>query len=149
MRGEKSRPGHKDMKLVSACLIGINCRYDGKSSLNRKCFRLFKKGKLIPVCPEQLGGLTTPRERAESQKSGKVLTKSGRDVTRNFLLGAKETLKIAKALKIKEAILKAKSPSCGSGLIKDGSFSGRLIEKDGITAALLKKNGIRVYTELD
>jgi len=103
----------------------------------------------MPVCPEQLGGLTTPRERAEIQKSGKVLTERGRDVTNNFRHGAKETIKVAKDLKIKEAILKAKSPSCGSGLIKDGSFSGRLIEGDGITAALLKQNGIRVYTELE
>lgn len=135
------------MKLISACLIGINCRYDGKSSLNKKCLRLFKEGKLIPVCPEQLGGLATPREKAEIQKDGRVLTKSGKDLTKNFLKGARETLKIAKALNIKEAILKSKSPSCGSGLIYDGTFSGKLIKGDGKTAALLKKNKIRLITE--
>lgn len=137
------------MKLVSACLIGIKCRYDGKSSLNWKYLKLFKKGELIPVCPEQLGGLSTPREKAEIQKSGRVLTKSSRDVTENFLKGARETLKIAKALGIKEAILKTKSPSCGSGLIYDGTFSKKLIKGDGVTTALLKKNKIKVYTEFD
>ena len=101
------------------------------------------------MCPEQLGGLATPREKAEIQKPDKVLTESGKDVTNNFCAGARETLKIAKALRIKEAILKSKSPSCGSELIKDGSFSGKLIKGEGITAALLKKNRIRVYTEVD
>lgn len=137
------------MKLISACLIGIKCRYDGKSSLNWKCLELFKKGELIPVCPEQLGGLPTPREPAEIQKSGRVSTKSGKDVSENFIKGAKETLKIAKKLKIKEAIFKTRSPSCGCGTTYDGSFSGRLIPGDGVTTALLKRNGIRVITEKD
>ena len=137
----------KTMKLVSACLIGINCRYDGKNQLNQKCLKLFKKGELIPICPEQLGGLPTPRESAEIQRNGQVLTKKGRDVTENFIWGAKQTLKIAKTLGIKEAILKSKSPSCGSGLIFDGTFSGKLIKGNGITAALLKKEGIKVITE--
>ena len=137
------------VKLVSACLIGINCRYDGKSNLNKKCLKLFKKGKLIPVCPEQLGGLPTPRKPAEIQRSGKVLTKNRKDVTKNFIKGAKETLKVTKALKIKTAVFKSKSPSCGSGLIKDGSFSGKLRKGDGITTALLKKNKIRVIAERD
>ena len=124
------------MKLVSACLIGINSRYDGKNSLNERCLKLFKKGELIPVCPEQLGGLPTPREPAEIQKNGKVKTKSGKDVTKNFVKGAKETLKIAKTLGIKEAILKSKSSSCGYGQIYNG-----------VTATLLKKNGIKIITE--
>jgi len=135
------------VKLVSACLIGIECRYDGKSNLNKKCFELFKRGKLIPVCPEQLGGLQTPREKSEIQKNGKILTKSGKDVTKSFIKGAKETLKMAKLLEIKEAILKSKSPSCGCGKIYDGTFSGKLIKGDGTTAALLKKNKIIVITE--
>jgi len=137
------------MKLVSACLIGINCRYDGKSNTNRKCLKLFKRGGLIPVCPEQLGGLSTPREPAEIQKSGKILTKSRKDATKNFIKGAKETLKIAKSLRVKEAILKSKSPSCSHGEIYDGNFSGKLIKGDGVTTALLKKNGIQVITEED
>ena len=137
------------MKLISACLIGINCRYDGKSNLNQNCLKLFKKGELIPVCPEKSGGLPTPREPAETQSSGQVLTRSGKNVTRNFREGAQKTLKIAKTLGIKEAILKARSPSCGSGLIYDGTFSRKLIKGDGITAALFKKNKIKVYTELN
>ena len=101
----------------------------------------------MPVCPEQLGGLPTPREPAEIQRSGKVLTKSGKNITKRLLKGAKETLKITKIVGVKEVILKSRSPSCGSGLIYDGSFLRRLIKGDGITAALLKKNKIRIITE--
>ena len=135
------------VKLVSACLIGIKCCYDGESKINKKCFELFKRGKLIPVCPEQLGGLPTPRAKSEIQKNGKILTKSGKDVTDNFIKGAKETLKLTKLLGVKEAILKSKSPSCGCGKIYDGTFSGKLIKGDGVTVALLKKNEIIVITE--
>lgn len=146
------------MKLVSACLIGIKCRYDGKSNLNRKCLKLFKKGELIPVCPEQLGGLPTPRSPQQIQKGTgedvlkgkcKVKNKIGKNVTKKFIKGAKETLKIAKALDAKKAILKARSPSCGCGEIYDGTFSGKLIKGNGVTTALLKRNKIKVYTELD
>lgn len=140
-------PTVRTMKLVSACLVGIKCCYDGKSNLNRKCLKFFKKGELIPICPEQLGGLPTPREPAEIQRSGRVLTRSGKDITRNLSKGGRETLKIAKILGVKEAILKSKSPSCGSGLIYDGAFSKKLIEGDGITTDLLKKNKIKVITE--
>ncbi len=136
------------IKLCSACLLGVKCRYDGKSNLNRKVLKLAKKEILIPVCPEQLGGLPTPREKAE-QKEGRVITQSGKDVTKNFLRGAQEVLKIAKRLGIKEAILKQRSPSCGSGQIYDGSFKGKVIKGDGITAKLLKKHGIKVITEED
>ncbi|MCD6412065.1 DUF523 domain-containing protein [bacterium] len=136
------------IKLCSACLLGVKCRYDGKSNLNRKVLKLAKKEILIPVCPEQLGGLPTPREKAE-QKGGRVITQSGKDVTKNFIRGAQEVLKIAKRLKIKEAILKQRSPSCGSGQIYDGSFKGKVIKGDGITAKLLKKHGIKVITEED
>ncbi|MCD6247463.1 MAG: DUF523 domain-containing protein [Candidatus Diapherotrites archaeon] len=134
------------MKLCSACLLGIKCRYDGKDNLNERVIELAKREKLIPVCPEQLGGLPTPREPAEIQ-GNRVVTYSGKDVTEYFERGAKKVLKIAKLLGIKEAILKQKSPSCGSGKIYDGTFSGRIIEGDGITARLLKKNGIRVISE--
>lgn len=134
------------MKIVSACLAGINCAYDGKSRYHKIISKLVKKGKAIPVCPEQLGGLTTPREPAE-QKNNKVITKIGKDVTKEFNNGAKEVLKIAKLINCKEAILKAKSPSCGSGLIYDGSFTKTLIKGDGVTTKLLKKNKIKVLTE--
>ena len=145
------------MKLVSACLVGIRCRYDGGSKPNKEIIKMFKEGKLIPLCPEQLGGLTTPREPAELMGDGlevlegeaRVLTKSGKDVTAQFLRGAKETLKIVKLLGIKEAILKQRCPSCGCGLIYDGSFTGKFIKRDGVTAALLKLNGVSIITDDD
>lgn len=134
------------MKLCSACLLGIECRYDGKSKTDKKVLELAKKEKLIPVCPEQLGGLPTPRPPSE-QREGKVITKTNKDVTREFIKGAEEVLKIAKLFGIKEAIFKQKSPSCGCGKIYDGSFTGNLIKGDGVATALLKKNGIKVVTE--
>jgi len=146
------------MKLVSACLVGINCMYDGKNKLNSKVFKKFRKGELIPVCPEQLGGLPTPREIQEIvagqgedvlKGKAKVMTASGRDVTKNFIRGAEETLMIAKSLGIKEAVLKSRSPSCGCKQIYDGSFSGKLKRGEGVTAAILKNNGVKVVTEKD
>ncbi|MFA5393345.1 MAG: DUF523 domain-containing protein [Candidatus Ratteibacteria bacterium] len=134
------------MKLCSACLLGISCRHDGKSKTNKKIIKLSEKENLIPVCPEQLGGLPTPRKSSE-QKGSKVITESGRDVTGNFKRGANEVLKVAKLFGVQEAILKQNSPSCGCGKILDGSFSGRIIKGDGVTAVLLKKNGIKVLTE--
>jgi len=131
------------MKIVSACLVGINCRWDGKNKLNKKLLKLFKQGKLIPVCPEQLGGLTTPRIPVEGGWK-KLITKDGKDITKNFIKGAKETLKIAKQLGIKEAILKSKSPSCGFGEIYDGTFSGKTKKGNGVTADMLHKAGIKI-----
>ncbi|MEM2104636.1 MAG: DUF523 domain-containing protein [Candidatus Bathyarchaeia archaeon] len=136
------------MKLCSACLLGIECRYNGKSALNRKVVALLDTEILIPVCPEQLGGLPTPREPVEV-KEGKVISKSGKDLTEKFIHGALETLKIAKMLKVKEAVFKQGSPSCGCGRIYDGTFSGKTVALDGVTAALLKRNGIKVITEED
>ena len=134
------------MKLCSACLLGIKCRYNGESKPDKKVIALSKTETLIPVCPEQLGGLPTPRIPAE-QKGSTVFTKEGKDVTAEFAKGAEETLKIAQLFSIKEAILKQRSPSCGCGQIYDGSFSGRVIKGDGVTTALLKKNGIKVASE--
>jgi len=136
------------MKLCSACLLGINCRYDGKIIPNDEVIRLAKKEILIPICPEQLGGLSTPREPAE-QKGEKVITISGVDVTRNFIKGAEQVLTLAQLYGIKEAILKQESPSCGCGRIYNGIFSNRLIQGDGVTTILLKKNKIKVITEQD
>lgn len=146
------------MKLCSACLLGINCRYDGENRVDEKVIALSKKEILIPVCPEQLGGLPTPRIPSEIQGfSGEyafdekcnVLNKEGGDVTELFVKGANEALKIAKLFNIREAILKQKSPSCGCGKIFDGSFSGKLIAGDGVTTALLKRSGIKVISEED
>jgi len=134
------------MKLVSACLAGYRCNYRGEAKLNESIIELVKRGEAIPVCPEQLGGLPTPREPAE-QRDGKVFTKSGKDVTENFSNGAYEALRIAVLYNCTEAILKSKSPSCGCGQIYDGKFSGNLVKGNGITTELLKANGIKVYTE--
>jgi uncharacterized protein YbbK (DUF523 family) len=134
------------MIIVSACLAGINCRWDGKSSPNQKAIELVKNREAIPICPEQLGGLPTPRTPAE-KKGDMVFTKDGRDVTFEFKKGAEEALTIAQLANCKKAILKSKSPMCGSGKIYDGSFSGKLTVSDGIFAGLLKKNGIKILTE--
>ncbi len=136
------------MKLCSACLLGIKCRYDGKSKEDKKVLELAKKEVLIPVCPEQSGGLPTPRESREI-RGEKVITKSGKNETENHKKGAEEVLRLAKLFGIKEAIFKQRSPSCGCGEIYVGTFSGRIIKGDGVTAALLKKNGIKVISEED
>ena len=138
--------------LISACLLGLACRYDG--DVSRAAFdddtikRLTSEHNLVPFCPEIYGGLRTPREPAEIQ-SGKVISKIGSDITESYTKGAREALKIAKLLGCKAAILKEKSPSCGSGKIYDGSFTGTLTDGDGITARLLSKNGIAIYGESD
>ena len=136
------------MIVVSACLAGEKCRYDGKSNYCQKVVDLVAKGEAIPVCPEVLGGLSTPRAPAE-QKGEKVFTINGVDVTKQFVDGANKCLKIAQEHNCKTALLKARSPSCGSNKIYDGTFSKRLIVGDGVLAGLLKKNGIKVITEED
>ena len=144
------------MYLISACLCGVNCKYSGKNNLKDRCLKLLRDGKAILVCPEQLGGLSTPREPAEiigSPKEvlegtdGKIISISGKDVTEEFLKGAKETLKIAKAIGAKKAILKEGSPSCGCNFIYDGSFSGNKIRGKGLTAYMLEREGIKVISE--
>lgn len=138
------------MILVSSCLAGINCKYNGGNNYNEKVFNLVKEGKAIPVCAEQLGGLTTPRIASEIKYiDGKryVINKDGEDVTEQFEKGANEILDLAKKLNITKAILKAKSPSCGKGKIYNGEFNGGLIDGNGILADLLQKNGIEVITE--
>ena len=147
------------MKLVSACLLGIGCAWSGDDKYkNQQALELSRFETLIPVCPEQLGGLATPRAPQEIQGgtgedvlNGKcrVINKDGKNVTKQFIRGAEETLKIAKQFKAKEFIAKSGSPSCGCGQIYDGSFSGRLIDGDGVTAALLRRNGIRIIPEED
>jgi uncharacterized protein YbbK (DUF523 family) len=132
--------------LVSACLLGINVRYDGKSKLVEKIKILSKEHNLIPICPEIYGGMTTPRE--PSEKIGdSIISKTGEDVTDKFVKGAEETLKLAKFFDCKYAILKERSPSCGYGKIYDGTFSGKLVDGNGLTADLLAKNGIKIIGE--
>ena len=132
--------------LVSGCLLGVCCRYDGASKPHRGVLELAAQHELIPVCPEQLGGLATPRPPAERQ-GGQIIAGTGADVTEQYRRGAEEALKLYRLLGCDAAVLKERSPSCGSGEIYDGTFSGTLIAGDGVTAGLLKANGISVYGE--
>ena len=132
--------------LISACLVGENCKYNGGNNLNPKIDGLLEKYDLIPFCPEEQGDLPTPRNPSEI-KGDRVLLDNGKDVTENFARGAKKALMLALYLKIKIAILKERSPSCGTHQVHDGSFSNTLIDGMGITAQLLKENGIKVYSE--
>ncbi len=131
------------MKIVSACLAGINCGFDGGTYPIEKVVELVKQGKAIPVCPEQLGGLSTPREKHQI-KNGKVISESGKDKTKEFQKGAEEALKIALLCNCEEAILKERSPSCGCCKVYDGSFSGKLVKGQGFFAKLLRENNIKV-----
>ena len=135
--------------LISACLLGVSCRYDGLSKpLDAKIIEnLRSRYHLIPICPEIFGGLPTPRIPAEIQANRRVLRKDGKDITDEYKKGAKEALRLAKLFDCKLAILKERSPSCGSGVIYDGSFTGNKINGDGSTAELLKKEGIRIIGE--
>ena len=132
--------------LVSACLLGCPCRYDGKSKPNAAVLSLMEEHTLIPICPEQMGGLATPRPPAECKEGG-VFTQAGIDVTAQYRRGAEEALRLATLYGCTCAILKERSPSCGSNGIYDGSFSRTLVDGDGVTAALLKQQGIAVYGE--
>lgn len=132
--------------LVSACLLGVDCRYCGTGLYNEAVSKLRNNHNLIPVCPEQLGGLTTPRIPVEL-KDGKAIDKEKNEVTKQFQKGAEEALKIARLLDCTTAILKSNSPSCGYGKIYDGTFEGVLIDGNGITAAKLAENEIKVMTE--
>lgn len=132
--------------LVSACLLGACCRYDGAARPQRDVQALARRHQLVPVCPEQLGGLATPRPPAE-RRGGAVMTKSGADVTEQYRRGAEEAWKLCCLLGCEAAILKERSPSCGYGRIYDGSFAGRLVPGNGVTAELLCAHGIPVYGE--
>lgn len=132
--------------LVSACLLGARCRYDGKSAANPAVLALAARHTLIPVCPEQLGGLSTPRAPAE-RCAGRVKTCGGADVTDAYALGASEALRLCRLLGCEAAVLKARSPSCGMGVIYDGTFTGTRVLGDGMTAEALLAAGIPVYTE--
>ncbi len=144
--------------LLSACLLGENCRYNGKSSLSPSLLRELKGRRMLAVCPEQLGGLGTPRPPAEItggdgravlMGAAGVKNKHGEDVTAFFRRGAEKTWELAQREGVKEAILKDKSPSCGKNYIYDGTFQGRLRPGLGVTAALLKGKGVALYTETE
>lgn len=140
------------MYIVSRCLLGEDCKYNGGNNFSRSVKDFLKDKEYCLVCPEVMGGLPVPRPPAEIQKDGTVINTEGADVTSNFVRGAEEAWKEALSAAVSEdniegAILKAKSPSCGKGKIYDGTFSGVLTEGDGYFAALLRKKGIKVITE--
>lgn len=145
------------MYIISACLCGVNCKYNGNNNINERCLKLFKEGKAVLVCPEQLGGLSTPRNPVELDNvaseiiegNGRAINNKGEDVTKPFLNGAYETLKIAKELGATKAILKEGSPSCGANFVYDGTFTGNKIKGKGITAQLLENAGITVFSDED
>lgn len=134
--------------LVSACLAGQPCRYDGGAFPCPAVRKLVEQGRAVPVCPEVLGGLPTPRPPMELRQ-GRVVTSLGEDCTDAFGLGARRALDLARSRGCVRAILKSRSPSCGSAMVYDGTFSGRLAPGDGVFAALLKDQGFEVVTEAD
>jgi uncharacterized protein YbbK (DUF523 family) len=134
------------MIIVSACLAGIKCSHDGKARECRKVSELVSAGKAVPACPEMLGGFPSPRERIEL-RDGRAFTESGKDVTDAVKNGAEAALLIAQRAGCGSAVLKARSPSCGCGMVYDGTFCGKLVDGDGVFAAMLKKNGIKVVSE--
>lgn len=146
------------MILVSACLLGINCKYNGDNNKNEKIEEYLKDKKFILVCPEQLGGMSTPRHPSEIiyldeydviEGKTSVINNKKSDVTKQFKKGALETLKIANIYGCKKAILKDGSPSCGSSFIYDGTFTGKKVNGSGVTTTLLRKNSIKVISEKD
>lgn len=137
-----------DSILVSACLLGTPCRYDGQSKPSAAVCALEARYRIIPICPEVMGGLPTPRTPSEII-GDRVMMRDGRDVTENYHRGAREALRLALENQCTVAVLKAKSPSCGRDRVYDGTFTGTLTNGDGICASLLQKNGIRVLTEVD
>lgn len=146
------------MILVSSCLCGEKCKYNGGDNLNEEVLEYLANEEVIQVCPEVLGGLSTPRTPAEIvggtakdvlQGKAKVMTQSGEDVTSAFIRGAHEALNLAKRYQVEKAILKAKSPSCGKGKVYDGTFRGQLIVGNGITAEMLLEEGIEIMTEVE
>jgi uncharacterized protein YbbK (DUF523 family) len=144
------------MIVVSACLAGLPVRYNGLSSLEKKIHRLVSEKKAITACPELLGGLETPRQPAEIvggsgedvlDGKAKVFDNAGTDVTDAFVKGAYETLAIVKKIQATVVVLKENSPSCGSEKIYDGTFTGGKVKGNGVTAALLRRNGVRIISE--
>ena len=132
--------------LISACLLGCRCRYDGASKPQPWLAALAERHELVPVCPEQMGGLATPRLPAERQ-GDRVVTKEGADVTAQYRRGAEEALRLCRLFHCQAALLKERSPSCGCGSVYDGTFTGVLTAGDGVTAELLRAEGVPVYGE--
>ena len=137
-----------DKYIVSACLVGKNTKYNGGNNKNEKIIEFLKDKEYILVCPEVSGGLSTPRSPSEIVEN-KVINKEGKDVTKEFYLGAQNEIERLKEFGATKAILKSRSPSCGLNIIYDGTFSGNTISGDGVFTKELKKLGIEILTELD
>ena len=135
------------MLIVSKCLAGVPCRYDGKDNLVPEIKALVERGEAVAVCPEVLGGLPTPRTPSELQPDGRILNKQGKDETAQLVSGAERALTICREHGCTGAILKARSPSCGKGVIYDGSFAGKRVPGNGVFAQMLLDAGIPVMTE--
>lgn len=155
---ESTPETHPELVLVSACLAGCACRYDGGANPTSEVARLVAEGRAIQVCPEEDGGLPTPRPPAEIiggdgldviEGRARVVTRDGRDVTDIYLAGARKALERAQAAGVTKAILKSRSPSCGKGEIYDGTFTRTRVQGRGVTAALLEQHGIEVVPERD
>lgn len=134
--------------LVSSCLLGENVKYSGGNNFSENLIEILKKYdmEVIKICPEVMGGLNVPRKPAEIKEKD-IVTNEGKSVKKEFYRGAEKVLELAKEMNIKFAVLKEKSPSCGKKFIYDGSFSKNLIKGQGITTALLKKEGIKIFSE--
>lgn len=132
--------------LISACLLGRNCKYNGGNNYTPLVERLKERYELVPVCPECFGGLPIPHDPSE-RVGDKVLSKAGEDVTGAFILGAEKTLAVARGQGITLAVLKERSPSCGFGAVYDGTFTGTVVPGSGVAAELLAKNGVAIYGE--
>jgi uncharacterized protein YbbK (DUF523 family) len=148
MTEHESKPASSETVLVSACLLGVCCRFDGGSQPNPGVLARICGRRFVPVCPEQLGGLPTPRPRHEIV-GDRVISEHGIDATGAFERGANEALRLMELSGARLAILKARSPSCGRGQVYDGTFSGRLVPGDGVFARRLVENGYEVRTEDD
>lgn len=141
--------GAPDAIVVSACLLGVRCNHRSRASPSAAVQALGEVARLIPVCPEVAGGLPTPRPAAERQADGTVRTADGEDVTDAYQRGAAAAVALARAVGARRAVLKARSPSCGCGEVYDGSFQGRRVAGDGVTAAALRAAGLAVSTDED
>jgi uncharacterized protein YbbK (DUF523 family) len=142
-------PAEEPALLVSACLLGVACNYRGEGSAHPDVLALGARARLIPICPEVAGGLPTPRPAAERLRDGRVRTAAGDDVTWLYDRGAAHAVAVARAAGVTRAVLKARSPSCGSGQIYDGSHQRRLRVGDGVTSEALRAAGVEVVSEED
>ncbi len=133
--------------LVSACLVGMNCKWDSTNNENQRVIAFLKEKCFVPVCPEQLGGLPTPREYCELKENGKIVSKAGANYTKNYKEGARETVKIAKLCGCTKAILKDGSPSCGANIVGDESKESGKRKGQGVAAQALRSAGIVVVSE--